>query len=739
MFKILFSLFTLVFNYNPNQKMLVLPQAETRQIIDAKGEYLLYYKDNKYQLSDGVYEIILESNRPEAIIDDEDLAILYYNYQTKSYFVRRYNQNLEVISDKNIFHDQFQFIKYYKIDDFHYIFGNKNYDSSKLEEKEIMETEEKYGENIFLLKLDAEFNLVKSKYLGGLLDEQLKDIIYFQGKFYFSGYKERETGGDFGYFGKVDGRNYLSGIINLDLELESYEVSKTIDYYCKFIADQYLGFYNQQYLFFLNQDLSLKEKIDFSDTILHIEKVDSNLVIFTFDKVYLYSVENSTIITKIDYPSFMNSEDFMFRKKGKLLTLNEDDKNYLIDVLFLEELKLSKYYNPDFEDCYVITSLAGDVELVDIEEEYYFDNLVYGIYPFHYNFKTQMGIGFQILHKKEVLLKTNVVNNGLYPLGYNLEFTGKAYLNDKIILNNYQLNQEGEYKLELVGNSGQRKSFYLTVSGKQNSIEDSYYEKYDLEYSLDERIVLDLFVDDLENKTIERVIVDGKEVDFRLDLKQNKIFLDLPQYNNPGFYKIKLEKIDYLEGGINKELVLNEELILKIIVPAINYEINNNDNPLALNLTIYDPYGISRYLELVIYNDVEEYRQKLALNNLAIYENRLKEQTNYDFKISLVSTLPGKLVYSKDLISGTIYSKANEVILGEIAIEASDLESKQLKITLAKDFVNKDVKELFYTNQEIYRNDNTNYFGIVLFSVLIIGATTGITYIVLKWIRKAKS
>jgi len=315
MFRILLSFVSLFFNYNPNQDMLILPKVEERQIIDAKSEYLLYHQGNNYYFASENKEIVLDNFRFEAIIDEEDLAILGYNYQTKLYFARKYNQNLEKTYEKNIFHDSFEFIKCYKIGDYYYFFGNKNYQNSKQEEKNVLEPEEKYGENIFLLKLDSNFNLIKSKYLGGSLDEKLLDVIFYQDRFYFLGYKDRETGGDFGYIGNVSTRNYLSGIINLDLELESFEVSKTIDYYCKFIEVDFLGFYNNEFLYFLNPNLSLKAKIDFSDFILHIEKVDSNLVVFTLGKVYLYNIENNTIITKIDYPSYMNSEDFQFKEK----------------------------------------------------------------------------------------------------------------------------------------------------------------------------------------------------------------------------------------------------------------------------------------------------------------------------------------------------------------------------------------------------------------------------------------
>ncbi|HOF43504.1 MAG TPA: hypothetical protein PLE44_02820, partial [Bacilli bacterium] len=180
MFKILFSLFTIFFNYNQNQDMLILPKAEERQIIDAKSEYLLYHQENNYYFASENKEIVLDNFRFEAIIDEENLAILGYNYQTKLYFARKYNQNLEKINEKNIFHDSFEFVKCYKIGDYYYIFGNKNYQNSKQEVKNVLEAEEKYGENIFLLKLDLDFNLIKLKYLGGSLDEKLLDVIFYQ-------------------------------------------------------------------------------------------------------------------------------------------------------------------------------------------------------------------------------------------------------------------------------------------------------------------------------------------------------------------------------------------------------------------------------------------------------------------------------------------------------------------------------------------------------------------------------
>ena len=95
--------------------------------------------------------------------------------------------------------------------------------------------------------------------------------------------------------------------------------------------------------------------------------------------------------------------------------------------------------------------------------------MVYGIYPFKYNFQTKAGIDFQILHDREVLLRANVVNNGLYPLGYNLKFTGKAYLNDKIIFVSGEKSSNGLYLFSLCKEANSS-SFFISYLEQLDSI-----------------------------------------------------------------------------------------------------------------------------------------------------------------------------------------------------------------------------------------------------------------------------
>lgn len=63
----------------------------------------------------------------------------------------------------------------------------------------------------------------------------------------------------------------------------------------------------------------------------------------------------------------------------------------------------------------------------------------------------------------EVELKTNIVPFSTYDKGINLSFNAKGYLNGVEIESGYQVNDAGQYLLELVSLDGKRESIYFTV------------------------------------------------------------------------------------------------------------------------------------------------------------------------------------------------------------------------------------------------------------------------------------
>ncbi len=63
----------------------------------------------------------------------------------------------------------------------------------------------------------------------------------------------------------------------------------------------------------------------------------------------------------------------------------------------------------------------------------------------------------------EVELKTNIVPFSTYDKGINLSFNAKGYLNGVEIESGYQVNDAGQYLLELVSLDGKKESIYFTV------------------------------------------------------------------------------------------------------------------------------------------------------------------------------------------------------------------------------------------------------------------------------------
>ena len=66
--------------------------------------------------------------------------------------------------------------------------------------------------------------------------------------------------------------------------------------------------------------------------------------------------------------------------------------------------------------------------------------------------------------KEEVVpLETNIVPFSTYDCGVELNFNAKGYLNGEEIESGYEVNDAGQYLLELVSTSGERESIYFTV------------------------------------------------------------------------------------------------------------------------------------------------------------------------------------------------------------------------------------------------------------------------------------
>ena len=79
--------------------------------------------------------------------------------------------------------------------------------------------------------------------------------------------------------------------------------------------------------------------------------------------------------------------------------------------------------------------------------------------------------------------KTNIVSKETYDLGLCLQFNGKGYLNDELITTGKMINQEGNYVLQLIGNSNETEVFTFKVKplSENAPLEVSETCSYDIE------------------------------------------------------------------------------------------------------------------------------------------------------------------------------------------------------------------------------------------------------------------
>ena len=126
------------------------------------------------------------------------------------------------------------------------------------------------------------------------------------------------------------------------------------------------------------------------------------------------------------------------------------DKYKLYKGVFYNDLFSNVTFNYDnLELSLLNTEVIGvpcNFKMQDITYEENYDPLIFGVYSICFNYKY-----FMIQSKIEVLERSNIVDGNIYPTGYNIFFSGVAYLNGEEIYNNHELVEEGEYSLNNLG------------------------------------------------------------------------------------------------------------------------------------------------------------------------------------------------------------------------------------------------------------------------------------------------
>ena len=318
----------------------------------------------------------------------------------------------------------------------------------------------------YIEKRSLDGNLIFNVSLGGDGYEEFNDFIVTDKYLYVVGAKDAVScGSEFKNIGQSG--EIKSFITKLDKSLmivdniyfDNKKPNERITSICfdeKFVAiinDKYIYTFDSNFenIKKINNDLTGYQKYLINNNVYLA--MDENLSLFSLDGKKLYDVaKNEKFITayldNVALVVLKKYDDHYLKKEPLYLTHDNYDINSMLNLN--------------------VSSLFGDVSVEFEKVDGYFEYRLSGKYDGIY--KIIFKNGKKIEFKNDIIVSdyVNVVDNGIYKLGFALDFFGQALLDDEVIYNGHNPSS-GEHKLVITDNNGNEKIYNFIVV-------DDYYK-----------------------------------------------------------------------------------------------------------------------------------------------------------------------------------------------------------------------------------------------------------------------
>lgn len=681
----------------------------------------LLYNDSRIQLLNNIYHY--------KIIYDNEVLIVYYKNNINDYInYIKYNKGKTVINNKidNIFIGYFDVLNYYNN---HILVTSIDKYENKIIKQKYEEKDYLLNINAIAIRLDSNIQIIDCEIYGGKLNDYFEKIYYDYSDevIYITGKKDQLSGYDFGNGGNgVTG--YILCSINDVLEIQNYVLFKNRIINLE-ISDK-IKIYTNFDFFVLNTDLTVNSSLKFdSESAFGMGLNKYWVACFNRRELKIYDFYKNKLVDTYTYKNILELDEVKINDNYLILK----SKDGIFKGVFYNDLFSEKYFI--YDDLQLskvgdqIYGLPKDHKLVEITYEEKFDPLIFGEYDLFFNYES-----FSIKSEIKVLERCNVENGNIYPTGYNLFFSGNAYLNGEEIYNNHQINKPGEYSLKLIGKEEEKEINFEVYDMDVNFIDESL-KNWDYEVRVNQELDLQFSYNN-DGVIINKIIINNEEYDFHYDY-ENKTINCIFYYNTPGIYEHYVNKVIYEIDNQLFEHPINYYFKVRVLQDKIS--LNNNyyndkdyftfDINLIKDNNIYNNNYNNRLRFIKIVSDTNYYCVPIKEGNI-ILPTELNE--NQNLKFYLVYDVLGKL-YEEQLLFEILYDCDNKNMgLVEVIKEENEIINIIIKLN------NNDyVKEIVVNDNIEYQNNNQNSYILVVYTVMFIAIVFGL-YKLLKVIKKRK-
>lgn len=695
---------------------------EENSIIKTVNDYTLSLTENYYILENSKSNISI-GNKEEilkidfSVIDDKVMLVVGEEEELINYV---YDSNLKLVSEDCILRRGIEDFKCFTMGKRLVIYGTVNEDCDLSRENLNLR-----GLDTFVCIYDLKNYSIK--FYGGTTDESLSLGMYESDEMIFCGYKSPNGEGDFGNGGKFEKSVFISKISS------NQEIEKTI---VLNENDNIVSFYCYDELFYL----IVKDKIYTIDNEMNLINKESFNEEILFTNMSSEGILSICFSNKVIVKDLLNKKELEVEILGKIVGLDDaiiierDGKLIKIDIILLYNFKNKETY---FEKESVLYSLFGKCSFVEEKFSPYLDKQVYGEYKCYEYYKTKGEIFIEYISEYVVEKEANVMNKGLYPVGYRLIFAGKGYLNGNKILNNYQITSSGDYTLELVGVNGESYEIKFKVSNLQIDFKEESIRDSDMEVLYGEKASIKLKVSFGEGVTLDSFLMNGNKVnEIYYDNTSGMVYIPLDDLDDVGMHIYNIERAYYKI----EDLLYSEEINKTYRVNVLKDDLNvivESFNKERIIFSCNDINSCCRYFEVIARNSKDELVYTFPLNSQNITLDGLNQNDDYTIEVYLV-TDNGSSDYIKILLfKMNVMDVSSKINLGKISILKYQNYLEKFSFEYDEDSLKNEIRKITINQKDIFENQTFSSEKYYLLLLLTFSLAFGIT-LFLKKTKKNK-
>lgn len=555
-----------------------------------------------------------------------------------------------------------------------------------------------------ICKFDHEYKISKINIYGGFLDEYFTGIKTHDDKIYLKGVKETLSGGDFGNGGNNE-YGYIFAELNSSLQLLNYITTKTRILEASFFEDV-IYLQTKDYIHTLDYSLKPRHSVKLAaESTFGYHSPNKTGVVYNGTTLNFYNLENQQLIKEykiIASKVYLVDEAFSFHADDKIINLT------IYDLIDFEKEYI---YNGEDKNK-KINNLFTEKELLKTTSTPAFDPLVYGDYEVDFHYEDCVISG-----KVTVPLEANITDGLIYPPGYNVLFTGIAYLNGQVIVNNHRIKETGNHQLVLVGCNGEEKVIDFTVDKDQIDFDEYLDKTWDYEIYPEQELKILLNIN--SEYEINEILLNNNRFE-NFEVIEEGLEITISE-RNPGIYHYQLQGIKYLVD--EEEVVKNLDYQFKVNVLknslSVEGQFTNDRKHIKYKANVYDNESVVRGInvKLISIGDEKYYQFPICDRNIIL--SGLDIDKTYKCYFSLTIDEGNGVLKDFTLFDIELKPNTETTKIGDVHINKKGERLEAFEINIIND---KSIPLIYNNNELIYEYQPRNILPFIFISIAISGA-----------------